>query len=56
MALGAAGKIRLGEATKQGDPIFSKKANGIIYKDTDKVQPPMPTKRPIKGVSRQSGK
>ncbi len=48
--------IRLGQATKNGDPIFSKSASGIVYKDTDKVQPPMPKKVPIKGASRQSGK
>ncbi len=54
MAVGIAGKIRLGQATREGKPIFSKNAEGIVYKDTDKVKPPMLAKHPISGLSKQS--
>lgn len=49
-------KIRLGRATKQGQPLFSRTASAIVYKNTDKVLPPMPAKHPIPGASRQSSR
>jgi hypothetical protein len=56
MAIGMSGKIRKGQATMQGMPKFSRKDVGVVYKDTDKVLPPMPAKHPIAGVSKQSNK
>lgn len=56
MAVGMSGKIRLGQATKEGNPKFSRKDGGVVYKNTDDVNPPMPPKRPISGVTKRSGK
>jgi hypothetical protein len=56
MALGLAGKLRLGQATKEGTPKFSKKDCGVVYENPEKVQSPMPAKRPIAGLTKRSGK
>lgn len=46
-------KIRLGKATRQGQPIFSRKASGIVYKDASKIGSPDLPKCPIPGVTRR---
>jgi hypothetical protein len=56
MALGLAGKLRLGQSTKQGTPKFSKNDSGVIYKNPEGVKSPMPAKKPIAGLTKRSGK
>lgn len=56
MAFGLSGKLRLGMATKQGMPKFSRKDSGVVYKQPDKIVSPTSTKHPISGASKQSGK
>lgn len=56
MAVGLAGKVRLGQATKQGNAKFSRKDGGVVYKNTDKINPPLQRAKRQIGVGKQSGK